>query len=100
MSDQQNTPVDPHEKLVIVGNQLLQVIHEQQQDSECIAAMHDAAFSDPRRFMVLVDAHGGPDYLIAALNRIARRDSLIREYTTLRQTIESDEAARVTPRDI
>jgi hypothetical protein len=89
------TATDPRERMVQTGNELLNVLYriaEHDEFQRRISAVNKMDKSDPAVSAAakeLLDGPGGMDTLFKLLELHGRRDSLLREYVTIRQTIEA-----------
>jgi hypothetical protein len=88
------TTTDPRERMVQTGNDLLNTLYriaeydELQRKASAVNRMDKSDPATGAAAAALIDAHG-VETLLELLDLQGRRDSLLREYVTIRQTIEA-----------
>jgi len=87
MPEIKSTRIDPRERLVTVGNQLLDAIYELDETQAVVTEMN--AVKDDKEKLAALVTESGVEVLIRHLTVQARRDTALREYVTIRQTIEA-----------
>lgn len=87
MSNRNDTSTDPRERLVRVGNDLLDAIYELEKTTAAVDELQ-AAKDDPTKLDSLMN-DGGLEVLVQRLGALSKKDLVLREYVTIRQTIES-----------
>lgn len=80
--------IDPRERLVRTGNDLLDILYALDGTEQIVKPMLDAK-DDDAKIKELMDAPGAAEAIISAIGNGFKRDALLREYVTLRQTIEA-----------
>lgn len=93
MADFNATRIDPRERLMTIGNQLLDVIYDLDATEAITKAMLDAT-DDEDKFSEMIKEPGSMEAVLKSITNNLKRDSLVREYVTTRQTIEALTEAR------
>jgi len=98
---------DPRERLVALGNELLDAIYKEQLVTEKISFIEEVMNlpeGGPQELAIdkLVEQHGVANLTLMTVEGMAvtlRRQQKLKEYTSLRSTIQAMEKDRVSPHD-
>lgn len=93
MSTANDTVFDPRERLMIIGNRLLDLVYKLDATAAAVKPMQEAK-NDSAALDVLMKEEGSVDVLIRHITVCLERDSALKEYILLRQTIEAMESVR------
>jgi hypothetical protein len=88
MSTYQNTSIDPRERLMIVGNKILDATYELDKTEALVKAI-TAVKDDRDTLSLLMKEEGATKAMISSITLSFERAALTREYIILRSTIES-----------
>jgi hypothetical protein len=87
LNTSQNTPPDPRERLVVVGNRVLDALYALEVNSSVFREL--AAAKDDRDLLSeLMSRDGAVEALIGQMQRQGEYKEAMTEYVTIRQTIE------------
>lgn len=87
MLNSKTAPTDPRERLMTVGNRLLDAVYELESTQEKWEAITAVKGDDVKLQEMLKE--GGIEFMLKRLEAIGRRDSALREYVAIRATMEA-----------
>lgn len=87
MSDFNYTQTDPRERVVMLGNELLDLLYRAE-ESEALLKKFTALKDNQADIVEMMERPGETDAILSAITDGFKREALLRDYRMLRRTIE------------